>query len=107
MNFFRYYSTAATRPIPGAFRVTLVSTVMMICSVTAGAQKQPLLDLNADNGVTISESNRVESWTNSVANATMQTFDGRDEGRMLAGSGRPTLRKNVNELDRHHSLSFL
>ena len=67
----------------------------------------PILDLDADKGVTLEDGDRVSIWRNQVADAKVQDFVKRDEGRKEAGSGRPTLKKNVAALNGHSSLEFL
>ncbi|MGI9243827.1 MAG: PVC-type heme-binding CxxCH protein [Verrucomicrobiales bacterium] len=66
-----------------------------------------ILDLDADHGVTVEDGDRVAKWQNQVAGARGQDFVKRDEGRKAVGSGRPTLRKAVKELNGHNSLEFL
>ncbi len=66
-----------------------------------------ILDLDADRGVTIEGGNRVSLWQNQVAGFVARDFVKRDEGRQEAGSGRPTLRKSVQELNGHGALVFL
>ena len=66
-----------------------------------------VLDLNASRGVTLEDGNRVSSWSNQAPGKTARKFVKRDKGREEAGSGRPTLRKNVEELGGKPSLVFL
>lgn len=65
-----------------------------------------IVDLDADVGLIIKEDNRVSAWKNQVADFDAQDFIQRDEGRDFAGSGRPTLKQNVETLSGHNSLVF-
>ena len=66
-----------------------------------------ILDLDANAGLTLEDGDRVAQWENQVADAPAKVFIKRDEGRKKPGSGRPTLRKNVEELNGHNALQFL
>ena len=66
-----------------------------------------ILDLDAAKGLTLEDGDMVATWRNQVANFPAQDFVKRDEGRSAAGSGRPSLRKNVAELHGNPSLVFL
>lgn len=81
--------------------------LLLSIPVLVSAQKSPILDLNADNGVTVSDSNKVEAWKNSVQNSKLESFTRRDEGRKVPGSGRPTIKKNVPEINDHNTLVFI
>lgn len=70
-------------------------------------QKGLILDLDADTGISASDSDRVESWDNRITGAAMQSFHRQDEGRPVPGSGRPTLIRNVREINNHNSVLFL
>jgi len=65
-----------------------------------------VLDLNADRGVTVEEGDRVVTWMNQVAAAPAQAFVRRDRGRIVPGSGRPTLKTSVAALGGHSTLVF-
>ena len=65
-----------------------------------------VLDLDASRGVTLEDGNRVSSWSNQAPGKAARKFVKRDKGRKEAGSGRPTLRKNVEELGGKPSLVF-
>jgi hypothetical protein len=65
-----------------------------------------MLDLDADKGVETEDADKVKAWHNQVADAEADIFVKRDEGRKEEGSGRPTLQKNVAELNGHSSLDF-
>ncbi|MFS4457422.1 ThuA domain-containing protein [Maribacter sp. 2304DJ31-5] len=64
-----------------------------------------LLDLNADYDVEIEEGNKVHTWRNQVDNA-IKDFVKRDEGREVAGSGRPRLKLNIPKLNGHNAIVF-
>ena len=66
-----------------------------------------ILDLDADRGVTVEDGDHVSTWQNQVAGFAAKDFVKRDEGRKKPGSGRPTLRKAVKELNGHDTLVFL
>lgn len=66
-----------------------------------------VLDLDASRGLTLEDGNRVSSWSNQAPGKAARDFVKRDKGRKEAGSGRPTLRKNVKELGGKPSLVFL
>ncbi len=65
-----------------------------------------ILDLNADKGIEVADSNRVEKWTNQVSSFAAKDFVRQDEGRAEAGSGRPTLRRNVAAIGGHNTVVF-
>ncbi len=66
-----------------------------------------IVDLDAERGVTVEAGDRVSLWQNQVADFAGRDFVSRDEGREEKGSGRPTLRKAVKELNGHSALTFL
>jgi hypothetical protein len=66
-----------------------------------------VLDLDADHEVTVAEGEHVTLWKNRVEKFAARDFVPRDEGRKEAGSGRPTLRKEIKEIKGHNSLVFL
>ena len=65
-----------------------------------------LLDLDADKGVEIEDGDRVSAWHNQVSGTDADVFVKRDEGREEKGSGRPTLKLDVPELNGRNSLMF-
>ncbi len=65
-----------------------------------------ILDLDADRGVTVEDGDRVSLWQNQVARFAGRDFVSRDEGRTEPGSGRPTLRSSIKELNGHNALEF-
>jgi hypothetical protein len=72
-----------------------------------------VLDLNADMGVTVEDECMVTTWRNQAPNPKALDFKVTEEGRTRTivaqkelGTGRPTLKKNVDELNGHHSLVF-
>ncbi|HMI02898.1 MAG TPA: LamG-like jellyroll fold domain-containing protein [Pedobacter sp.] len=69
-------------------------------------QNNLIVDLNADKGVVTSEVDLVEKWENQVTSFAVKDFSRRDEGRKVAGSGRPRLVKNVAGLKGHNTLAF-
>ena len=65
-----------------------------------------VLDLDAERGVTVADGNRVSLWQNQIAGFAGRDFVQRDEGRKEAGSGRPTLRKDIKQLNGHSAIVF-
>ncbi|MFT3701971.1 MAG: hypothetical protein QM802_06365 [Agriterribacter sp.] len=66
-----------------------------------------LVDLNADAGVITEDGNKVSAWQNNAFNSPIKVFNKRDEGRAVAGSGRPELVEKVKALNEHNSIIFL
>ena len=66
-----------------------------------------LIDLNADLGVHVAEGSSVESWANQASVTGLELFEKQDSGRKVPGSGRPTLKKSVREINGHNSLAFV
>jgi hypothetical protein len=62
------------------------------------------IDLDAAKGLLLEDGERVARWTSQTAGG--HTFVKRDEGRAVAGSGRPTLRKAVPEIGGKPALVF-
>lgn len=90
-----------------------LSTLFVPLSVaeTASHSKLPVsnglfLDLNANVSVDLEDQNRVRAWHNQVAGNTADIFVKRDEGREVAGSGRPTLKTKVAEIGGNSTLIF-
>jgi len=69
-------------------------------------QKGLFLDLDANHGVEVESGDRVRAWSNQVKGNAVDVFVKRDEGRKVAGSGRPTLKKAVAEIGGHSTLVF-
>lgn len=65
-----------------------------------------IVDLNADRGVLSGLDNRVDGWLNQVESFPVKVFAKQDEGRRVAGSGRPTLLSGVRELNGHNAIAF-
>lgn len=64
------------------------------------------LDLDANAGVETEDGNRVKAWRNQVEGNAADLFVKRDEGRPVAGSGRPTLKTKVAEIGGNNTLVF-
>ncbi|MDP0491794.1 MAG: LamG-like jellyroll fold domain-containing protein [Verrucomicrobiota bacterium JB023] len=65
-----------------------------------------ILDLNANQGVVTEDGDRVAVWRNQAPNRSAVDFVKQDRGRKLAGSGRPTLTKNLAALGGSNALVF-
>ena len=65
-----------------------------------------MVDLNADEGITLENGSKVSSWKNSVKNNAVTSFDKQDLGRKELDSGMPRLKFNVPELNGHNSMVF-
>ena len=70
-----------------------------------------VLDLNADTGLTVEDGDKVTTWTNQAPNPQAVDFNATEEGRTKTiitqkepGTGRPTLKKNIREINAHNSL---
>jgi hypothetical protein len=88
----------------------LLSTLLLsLCIGITYAQKisptMLIVDLNADKGV-VTEGELVEQWKNQVSSFVVKDFSRRDEGRSVAGSGRPKLVKKIDALKGHNALVF-
>lgn len=75
--------------------------------------QKPILDLNADKGLSLVDDIMVIAWQNQVPNAKALDFKVTEEGRTKTiisqkepGTGRPTLKKNSTDLNGHNSLIF-
>lgn len=66
-----------------------------------------ILDLDANRGLTLEEGDRVAKWENQVTQFPAKDFIKRDQGRKEPGSGRPTLKKDLPELNGRNALVFL
>jgi len=84
--------------------------ILFLTLTLAAAQEIPsnglILDLDAARGVTVVEGGKVVSWQNQIASSPAKEFILQDKGRKEAGSGCPTLRKNIPSLQQHPSLVF-
>jgi hypothetical protein len=65
-----------------------------------------LLDLDAAKGLTLEDGDRVSAWENQAPGAKAKLFVKQDEGRKEKGSGRPTLRTAIPELNGKSALVF-
>ena len=65
-----------------------------------------VLDLDAAKGLEMEDGNRVAAWSSAIADSPVRRFVKRDEGRKLPGSGRPTLRNGIKELNGRPALVF-
>jgi len=65
-----------------------------------------ILDLDADKDVTIVSDSLVISWRNQIPNAASDEYKYTDEGRTIAGSGRPLINRNAEGLNGHNSIIF-
>lgn len=88
------------------YTTTFLAAFLTFLALPCFAQ-EAILDLDADRGVTAGEDGRVSLWQNQVAGFAAKDFVSRDEGRKVKGSGQPTVRKAVKELNGHNSLVFL
>jgi hypothetical protein len=81
--------------------------IILTAACQSGATEAGLiLDLDANKGVKVEDGDRVTTWINQVSTFTAQDFVKQDEGRNIAGSGRPTLKKSVPALGNNNSLVF-
>lgn len=72
-----------------------------------GAEEtRPVLDLDADRGVTVEADGKVSAWQNQVEDFAARDFVFRDEGRNEKGSGKPVLSGERAELAGHKSMIF-
>lgn len=65
-----------------------------------------VIDLDANRGVVAGTDNRVEKWVNQVESFPIKTFEKRDEGRNVKGSGMPLLKADVAQLNGHRTVVF-
>ena len=84
--------------------------VLILLTATGLSNELPqtglLLDLDAAKGVAIEGDENVAAWENQVADAKPRLFIKRDAGRAVPGSGRPTLRANIQQLGGKPALVF-
>lgn len=96
------------------FSVIITASLAQWLSLTAafGAEKMTLpakdlvLDLDAAKGVELADGDRVVAWKNQAPVKAALVFVPQDKGRKEAGSGRPTVRKSVAEINKLPSLVF-
>ncbi|WP_214226242.1 hypothetical protein [Pedobacter sp. B4-66] len=69
-------------------------------------QKGLIVDLDADKGVVANNDNRVEKWINQASTPAVKEFVKRDEGRKVKGSGMPSLKNKLSELNGHNTIVF-
>ena len=89
----------------------LLCCALCLLSVGAPADAQIptrglIIDLDADRGVEVEETDRVAKWTNQVSTFAAKDFVKQEKGRQEPGSGRPTLKKAVPALGGHNTLVF-
>lgn len=79
-----------------------------LCSLVYGELPDTglVLDLDAARGVTVVDGDKVTVWKNQVAGVVAGDFVHRDEGRKVAGSGRPSRRASVPTLNDKPSIVF-
>ncbi len=65
-----------------------------------------ILDLDANHSIELEDSNRVSSWENQVHKNGVRKFTKQDEGREIAGSGRPTLLLNSIDAGGNNTVIF-
>ncbi len=65
-----------------------------------------IVDLDADKGVITNKNNKVEKWINQARTPAVKEFIKQDEGRKVKGSGMPSLRSKLTELNGHNTIVF-
>ena len=65
-----------------------------------------VVDLDAKLGLTLEDGDRVARWRSQASTQDPADFIKRDQGRDQAGSGRPTLRKDIGALNGQPALVF-
>ncbi|MBK1825574.1 hypothetical protein [Haloferula rosea] len=95
----------------GLLVLLLMSFALAEASPEQGGSRLPvvdglMLDLDANVGVELEAGSRVKAWKNQVENAAVDLFVKRDEGREEAGSGRPTLKTEVEAIGGNSTLVF-
>ena len=88
------------------FSINLAAEEIEINSSPLPFTEGLILDLNANQGVVLEDGNRVKAWHNQVSDNSIDVFVKQDEGRKIAGSGRPTLKKDIAAIGGHHTLVF-
>lgn len=92
-------------------RIWLLSLPLVLAAAFAAEepalpQQSLVIDLDAAKGLTLEDVNKVAGWKNQAPGAEAKDFVKRDEGRKQAGSGRPSLRKDVKVLGGKPALDF-
>ncbi len=82
----------------------LLITSVAICQ--ALPKEGLLLDLDASKGLTLEDGEKVSAWVNQAPEAKAKLFVKQDQGRKEKGSGRPTLRPAIPELNGKPALVF-
>ena len=86
--------------------------LLLLCFATAFAAEPELparnlvLDLDAAKRLTLEDGDKVAAWRSETPEAPATDFVKRDEGRPERGSGRPSLRKDIPELNGKPALVF-
>ena len=65
-----------------------------------------LLDLDANHRIELEDDDRICSWVNKIPNSNVTKFIKQDEGRSVAGSGRPKLKKNSMSAGSNNTVVF-
>lgn len=65
-----------------------------------------VLDLNANKEVEVEDGDRVVAWYNQVKKNEARAFVKRDKGRKIPGSGRPTLKTEVEVIGGNNTVIF-
>ncbi|TWU44254.1 hypothetical protein Q31b_17900 [Novipirellula aureliae] len=91
----------------------LLGSTVTFAAPVLPVKKGLVLDLNADVGVTVEDECMVTSWRNQAPDPKAIDFKITEEGRTKTiisqkepGTGRPTLKKNADEINGHNSLVF-
>jgi len=84
------------------FLILIASTAFCLAFPEEGL----LLDLDAAKGLTLEDGDKVAAWENQAPAAKAKLFVKQDEGRKEKGSGRPTLRPAIPELNGKPALVF-
>ncbi len=87
-------------------RVGWLLCVSLTCTDGVPIKEGLLLDLDANLGVDVEDGVRVHAWHNQVTGNAADVFVKQDEGRKVAGSGRPTWKVNVAAIGGRNSLIF-
>lgn len=93
-----------------AFILLLLGSVLcgfvLVDSSAKILQKGLIVDLDADKGVVANNDSRVEKWINQASTPAVKEFVKRDEGRKVKGSGMPSLKNKLSELNGHNTIVF-